>query len=193
MGQGAAGLNTADRDDWYAALMARSAGQGNDHALACMLASGLCGEGALPHGLGLAERDFAILMAYHFAGHDYLPVVGSGEMPDRDRDDERAELVSLMKRHRAGWSPSELWMAVIVAEACMASDHLWQDLGLWSRADLSELMERNFPTLAAKNEQNMKWKKFLYKQLCIAEGIYTCRAPSCAVCADYQACFGPEE
>ncbi len=39
----------------------------------------------------------------------------------------------------------------------------------------------------------MKWKKFIYKQLCITEGIYTCRAPSCEVCADYADCFGPEE
>jgi len=90
-------------------------------------------------------------------------------------------------------SPSELWTARIVAVGCLGSDHLWQDLGLWSRAELSALMERNFPTLAAKNVHNMKWKKFLYKQLCIAEGVYVCRAPSCEVCADYDACFGPED
>ena len=40
---------------------------------------------------------------------------------------------------------------------------------------------------------DMKWKKFFYKQLCQTEGIHTCRAPSCEVCADYQACFGPED
>ena len=72
-------------------------------------------------------------------------------------------------------------------------DHLWQDLGLWSRKDLGTLMQLNFPQLAARNDKDMKWKKFLYKQLCIAEGIYTCRAPSCEVCADYQHCFGPED
>jgi nitrogen fixation protein NifQ len=54
-------------------------------------------------------------------------------------------------------------------------------------------MERNFPTLAAKNVHNMKWKKFLYKQLCATEGVYVCRSPSCEVCADYDACFGPED
>ena len=75
----------------------------------------------------------------------------------------------------------------------MASDHLWQDLGLWSRQDLSALMADNFPALKAKNDRDMKWKKFLYKQLCNQEGIYTCRSPSCEVCADYQACFGPED
>jgi nitrogen fixation protein NifQ len=38
----------------------------------------------------------------------------------------------------------------------------------------------------------MKWKKFLYRQLCLEEGIYVCRAPSCEVCKDYDLCFGPE-
>ena len=84
-------------------------------------------------------------------------------------------------------------MAHVVAAGCMASDHLWQDLGLWRRADLTALMRRNFPALAARNVKDMKWKRFLYKQLCEAEGIYVCRAPSCEVCSDYHACFGPED
>lgn len=84
-------------------------------------------------------------------------------------------------------------MAHVIAAGCMASDHLWHDLGLWQRADLTALMRRNFPSLAARNVRDMKWKRFLYKQLCEAEGIYTCRAPSCEVCTDYHACFGPEK
>ena len=83
-------------------------------------------------------------------------------------------------------------MAHILAAGCMASDHLWQDLGLWHRAELTALMRRNFPPLAARNVKDMKWKKFLYKQLCESEGIYLCRAPSCEVCVDYAVCFGPE-
>ena len=51
----------------------------------------------------------------------------------------------------------------------------------------------NIAPLARRNGKDMKWKKFLYKQLCDTEGIYTCRAPSCEVCADYQNCFGPED
>jgi nitrogen fixation protein NifQ len=108
------------------------------------------------------------------------------------RGDEIDELVRLMLIDKAGRSPSEVWMGHAVAAGCMASDHLWQDLGLWSREDLSALMRRNFPALAARNVKDMKWKRFLYKQLCEAEGIYTCRAPSCEVCADYHVCFRPE-
>jgi len=83
-------------------------------------------------------------------------------------------------------------MARIVVAGCMASDHLWSDLGLWSCTDLTALMRRNFPALAARNVRDMRWKHFLYKQLCETEGIYTCRAPSCEVCDDYPGCFGPE-
>jgi nitrogen fixation protein NifQ len=75
----------------------------------------------------------------------------------------------------------------------MGNDHLWQDLGLWSRDYLGLLMTQSFPALAAKNEHDMKWKKFLYKQLCEQAGINTCRSPSCEYCTDYLNCFGPEE
>jgi len=83
-------------------------------------------------------------------------------------------------------------MAHIVVAGCIASAHLWSDLGLWSQTDLTALMRRNFPELVARNVKDMRWKRFLYRELCKTEGIYTCRAPSCGVCADYRACFGPE-
>ena len=38
-----------------------------------------------------------------------------------------------------GESPSEVWMAQVVSAGCMGSAHLWQDLGLWSRPDLTQL------------------------------------------------------
>jgi nitrogen fixation protein NifQ len=53
-------------------------------------------------------------------------------------------------------------------------------------------MNRWFPALAARNDRDMKWKKFLYKQLCEREEIFICRSPSCAVCSDQRLCFGPE-
>lgn len=84
-------------------------------------------------------------------------------------------------------------MAEILVAGCLGDDHLWQDLGLWSRQELSGLIAHNFPAIAARNSRDMKWKKFLYKQLCEAEGIYVCRAPSCDVCIDYPKCFGSEE
>lgn len=191
------GQVTADkkvgRDAHYVCLMAHARGQGNDDALARIYASWVSGQGALPDGWGLSAPAFASLMSYHFPGYDGKLCRQTVETADTARNDEVVDLEVLMTSHRAVLSPSEIWMATIVATACLGSDHLWQDLGLWCREDLSRLMQRNFPVLAEKNVHNMKWKKFLYKQLCVAEGVYVCRAPSCEVCADYQHCFGPEE
>ena len=75
----------------------------------------------------------------------------------------------------------------------MADNHLWQDLGLPSRKELSLLMQTHFTGLAQRNSGDMKWKKFLYRQLCERAGLMVCRSPSCGVCSDYQACFGPEK
>jgi nitrogen fixation protein NifQ len=177
----------------YRALMSKAAGDGNDHVFACMIASWQAGEGALPDWLGLSPAAFRCLMAHHFPGMgmggDTLAPLGRELY--KDRVDEVDDLVRLMLIDKAGESPSEVWMAHVVAAGCMADDHLWHDLGLWCREDLTELMRRNFPALAALNVRDMKWKRFLYKQLCAADGIYTCRAPTCGVCVDYHVCFGP--
>ncbi len=178
----------------YGLLMRHGRGLPNDDMLARMLATQVGGGGSLPVGLGLKSAEFAALLERHFPGAA-LPIVPARPLPDRDPRllEEQEELIQLLDLRRAGRDVSERWMSVIVATGCMANDHLWEDLGLWSRQDLSKLMVRNFPTLAAKNDRDMKWKKFLYKQLCEQEGIYLCRAPSCAVCRDYALCFGPED
>jgi nitrogen fixation protein NifQ len=175
----------------YAELTAHAAGTPNDELFAQMIASQIDGIGALPPGLGLAEGDFSALLARHFPGVEL--VIRNQERTEDPRAPERDDVLALLLEHRACRDASESWMAEIVTAACMASDHLWQDLGLWSRNHLSQLMTQNFPALAAKNVHDMKWKKFLYKQLCEKEGINACRAPSCEYCADYLNCFGPEE
>jgi nitrogen fixation protein NifQ len=184
----------------YHRLMSGSAGAGNAAAFAGMIASRCHGGGALAPWLGLEPAAFRCLLDHLFPGSGSLPLPGMAGSPRSEGDpryaeraDERDELVRLMLMHRAGEDPSEVWMAHVVADGCMAADHLWQDLGLPARGELTALMRRNFPTLAARNLMDMKWKRFLYKQLCEAEGIYTCRAPSCQVCTDYHACFGPED
>jgi len=50
----------------YGTLMARAAGAGNDHALACMIASSHMGGGSLPPRLGLSPAPFQCLMEHHF-------------------------------------------------------------------------------------------------------------------------------
>jgi len=175
----------------YAELMTHAAGLPNDEIFAQMIAGQVAGVGVLPPGLGLVDKDFATLLARHFPGLKLLI-----RQTDRRADPralERDDVLALLLEHRAYKNMSEEWMAEIVTTACMGGDHLWQDLGLRSREYLSRLMTENFPSLAAKNEHDMKWKKFLYKQLCEKEGINTCRAPTCEYCVDYLTCFGPED
>jgi nitrogen fixation protein NifQ len=177
----------------YGRLMAHATGLPNSELFAKMIASQALGGGALPLGLGLTPEAFARLLVRHFPHSGPLLELDQAPWPEAVRLEERQDLLDLLLEHLAGKDESETWMAHIVTAACMGGDHLWQDLGLWSRLDLSRLMGDNFPALSAKNIHDMKWKKFLYKQLCQREGVYVCRAPSCEVCADYAKCFGPEE
>jgi len=177
----------------YDVLMTVRRGEPVEETLARILSSWALGYGAMPLWLGLGEERFQTMLDYYFSGFpsDLLP--GFALAIDPRRYDEMADLRNLLMQNRSSGSGSEALMADIVTVGCLGNDHLWQDLGLWSRADLSQLMSENFAPLAARNVRDMKWKKFLYKQLCETEGIYTCRAPSCEICADYANCFGPEE
>ncbi|MDD4882534.1 MAG: nitrogen fixation protein NifQ [Gallionellaceae bacterium] len=175
----------------YGRLMAHAAGLANDDLFAKMLVSQATGVGALPPGLGLDPESFSELLTRHFPDSGPLGL-SAGDGLDTARAPERDDLIALMLEGRADADASEVWMAAIVAAACMAGDHLWQDLGLWLRADLSRLMTENFPHLAAKNDRDMKWKKFLYRQICDREGIPVCPAPSCQACVDYAKCFNTE-
>ncbi len=159
-----------------------------------MLASLLAHESAMPLRLGMSEEAFAAMLARHFPGVDVAPFATLGEDLDAMRSDEYDELITLYGAHLSdGMAADEAaWAGAVLAAGCMGGDHLWQDMGFWSRADLSAFIGEHFQPLADKNNMDMKWKRFFYKQLCAQDGVYTCRAPSCQVCADYQNCFGPE-
>ncbi|MES9990869.1 MAG: nitrogen fixation protein NifQ [Candidatus Thiodiazotropha sp.] len=180
-------------EELHARLMSARRGDSIEETLARMLASWAMGQGAMPEWLGLGEPGYYLMMACHFPDIDALSLSEGASAVDPERMDEMDDLKKLLLQNRSGVTESEIWMADIVVAGCMGSDHLWQDLGLWQRADLSRLMMECFEPLAKRNDRDMKWKKFLYKQLCETEGIYTCRSPSCEVCVDYDNCFGSED
>jgi nitrogen fixation protein NifQ len=181
------------REALYDRLMAARRGYPVEETLARIISSWCLGEGAMPQWLGLGEEQYSAMMSQHFPGIDGYSLTTVRAVLNGERSDELTDLRKLLMDNRTGHSDSEAWVVEIVIAGCMGSDHLWQDLGLWQRADLSKLMMDNFSPLASRNDKDMKWKKFLYKQLCEAEGIYVCRSPSCEVCADYDNCFGSEE
>jgi nitrogen fixation protein NifQ len=185
--------SAAEKEAVFAQLMSSAGSRQNDFYLARILSSWLTNNGVLPAALGMEDDDFRDMVANNFNNHALLSNAADKPLFDRERVPEWEDVVNLLLEYRAGTDVSEKWVAQIVAAACMGFDHLWQDLGLWNRSELSQLFVLNFPELANRNTKDMKWKKFLYKQLCERDGTYVCRAPSCDVCADYKACFGPEE
>ncbi len=180
------------RDSTYNWLISNCVRHGLGDLIARMLSSQVASMGDMPRYLGLSKAEFTGLMKHHFPAVEVEQFDHHGKMLDPMRSDEHSELRQLFITHADSDPQTAEWVADILIAGCMGGDHLWQDLGLWSRKDLTALIRSAFAPLADKNIHDMKWKKFFYKQLCIQEGVYTCRAPSCQVCADYQECFGPE-
>ncbi len=162
----------------------------------------LCGQRqgntALPAKLGLHDLEFASLIKLdnaldELAKKDYCE--SSSDIREELlelRHDECQELMDLLTQHATATTREIQLIAKIIAVACMGSHHLWQDLGLPDRQSLSDLMAYAFPNLASKNDKNMRWKKFLYRQLCEEGGHFICRSPSCETCPTYNECFGDE-
>lgn len=82
-------------------------------------------------------------------------------------------------------------LASIIAHACLRPDHLWRDLGLAGRDEVSAMLERYFPLLVVLNVENLRWKKFLARQLALSLGKEPGPAPGCPGCEDYGYCFPP--
>jgi nitrogen fixation protein NifQ len=166
------------------------------HLLACPLALAASeGDDGLDARLGLSANALASLILAHFphAG----PYLAQFFAPDGNGDQtasiEEPDLRRLLIDNSSLTGAEGGWLAHIVARRCLQSNHLWQDLGLTDRSDLSRLMAIAFGPLALANSRDMKWKKFFYRELCQQEGVLVCKSPVCAACTDVALCFGAEE
>lgn len=106
--------------------------------------------------------------------------------------DDEVCLRDLLARSSSERTRLQQLLTNIVARRALSPNHLWQDLGLRNRRELSWLMSRHFEPLAARNGQDMKWKKFLYRTICRDHSFSLCVAPSCSECEDFDGCFGDE-
>ncbi|MEQ1528117.1 MAG: nitrogen fixation protein NifQ [Methylococcales bacterium] len=186
-------IATPTRQQLYEQLMSYADGSVHSAWLAQIIASWQLGAGALPDALGLNHLMFAKLVAQHFPGSQLDTVARSCKTADFSRMLEKQQLEQLLRQYALLQNDDTECLITIIVTACLGNDHLWQDLGLWSRDDLSAMLKQHFPEMVALNCYDMKWKKFIYKLLCDAEGIYVCRAPSCEVCTDYLGCYGEED
>ena len=85
------------------------------------------------------------------------------------------------------------WLTRILAARAAHPGHLWVAMGFFERPELSAAIRRHLPSLAAANNRGMRWKRYLFKQVCDRHGARLCKAPDCGICSDYALCFAPEE
>ncbi len=143
--------------------------------------------------MGMHEDSFSALLERYFPAASNALAADDSSCCTALRDQEIGDLVDLLLDHGGSSAIETEWVAYAVAVGCMGENHLYQDMGFSDRQILSDLLERHFPALYAKNVGNMKWKKFFYKQLCDRAQVNLCKAPSCQVCIDFDKCFGPED
>lgn len=180
--------------DIYQRLMACQSDEDvfDRHVFACILAKGAA-EAARPltEAVGLAAQQLVQVQQRYFPAAHWL-VAGLDGDAGEDAPEEPDLRRMLADNASCPGAPAGQWLAAMVARRSLQPDHLWQDLGLAARGDLSGLLHRHFAPLAARNVRDMKWKKFFYRQMCEDEGVSICKSPVCDTCSDFPACYGPE-
>ncbi|HIJ61503.1 MAG TPA: nitrogen fixation protein NifQ [Rhodospirillaceae bacterium] len=162
------------------------------HLFACCLALVAAESRPLTVSLGLSPHALRCLLERYFphAAGLAADLAADGDEPLAP---EEPDLRAYLQEHGSRGAVEETWLAHIIARRALESNHLWQDLGLVGRADLSVLMARHFAPLATANWMDMKWKKFFYRELCKRDGLVACKAPVCDICEDFLECFGGEQ
>lgn len=161
------------------------------HVLACILSAAVMDGGPIAERAGLAEQELNDLLRQCFPS---APVRAFAWPPGSHGagDDEAVMVRDLLLAQRSTGGEVGRWLAAMIARRAMEPNHLWEDLGLRERAELSRLLTRHFAPLAARNTRNMRWKRFFYRMLCEDDGFVMCTTPVCTQCNDFDLCFGEE-
>ncbi|KAB2943991.1 MAG: nitrogen fixation protein NifQ [Hyphomicrobium sp.] len=161
------------------------------HVLASILAVAATEDGPLCQRTGLASPELARLIARWFpCALMEVHAGGQDTMPDGD---ELVMVRDLLLANRSTDGDEGRWLAHMVARRAIEPSHLWEDLGLRNRAELSRLLDRHFAPLAVRNTRGMRWKRFFYRMLCEDDGFVMCTTPVCTDCCDFENCFGEED
>jgi nitrogen fixation protein NifQ len=161
------------------------------HVLASILGAAAMEGEAVAERAGLAADELALLVTQYFPfARDKL--AAWGEPAGVPEDDEVAMVRDLLLAQRSSEGNVGRWLAAMIARRAMEPNHLWEDLGLRERSELSRMLARHFAPLAARNTRNMRWKRFFYRMLCEDDGFVMCTTPICTQCNDFDLCFGEE-
>ena len=161
------------------------------HVLASILSVARIEGASAVERAGLSDIDLAALLRQHFPGSSAL-FAAWGSQPIAVEDEEVAMVRDLLLANRSSSGENGRWLAAMIARRAMEPNHLWEDLGLRARSELSRMLMRHFAPLALRNTRNMRWKRFFYRMLCEDDGLVMCTAPVCTQCPDFDLCFGDE-
>lgn len=145
--------------------------------------------------LGLPPDEFRRMLDTWFPG-----AAESGWEPDVPPAEpatlpcEFGDLVEMLWSGRSAGSDALTvrWAAHALACGCFGRTHLWQDMGLSGREDVSKLLSLAFEPVFRANTTDMKWKKFFYHQVCERLDLHPCPEPSCSGCDHFADCHGAE-
>jgi len=164
------------------------------HVIACIVTlafwDSVSQQKSLTATTGLEPCDLATVIDDFFPSAQYLFPSADEATVTRSVDEDC--LLDLLGQCATDGSPLQSRLAAMIARRAQSPNHLWQDLGLCNRGELSALMGRHFRPLSIRNDGDMKWKKFLYRMICRDAGYSLCTAPSCSECTDFDNCFGDE-
>jgi len=161
------------------------------HVVASILAAATMDGGSLPEKAGLSGLELVALLEQYFPTLE-IKLAKQLSPFNCEEDDEIAMLRDLLLKQRSTEGDIGRWLASMIARRAIEPDHLWEALGLRDRGELSRLLSRHFAPLAARNFNNMRWKRFFYRTICENEGLVMCTTPVCNQCNDFNICFGEE-
>lgn len=166
-------------------------GDFDTHVFASILAVAATEGGRINERVGLRADDLLLLFARRFPERRHL-VLSWSPVNTGAEEAEVGVVRELLSLNCSTVGDEGRWLAGMVARRALEPNHLWEDLGLRNRGELTRLMKRHFAPLYERNTRNMRWKRFFYRQLCEDDGFLMCATPVCTDCNDFELCFGEE-
>lgn len=165
---------------------------------ACLLAVANQEPAPLHQALNLSEPQLETLLLKVFPAVDrdqtFSALAPKTARPPEINSQIEGLLLGFVAQDLSGWGQfAAVMLARVIAARAAHPGHLWVAMGLFERPQLSAAIRRHLPALAAANNKGMRWKKFLFKQVCEFRGGTMCKSPECGDCSDYSLCFAPEE
>jgi len=168
------------------------------HLFACLLAVAASEHYDLAGALGLDADDMSAILDHFFPSADHDLLDWHAVPCENTPPEVNGDVLKILLRHiPIEGDARDLLVAsslckILTARAAHPG-HLWIAMGLFERPQLSAAIRRHLPTLAEANSQNMRWKRYLFKQVCDLNGGVMCKSPNCGVCSDYALCFAGDE